>query len=84
VTVRVSEVLNPAFVSGTGHQGSRSIHIIHTQETPCPDLFPETAVLTVKSPPCVFHTEIHDKVFCSFSDIALLVNITDNEESAFH
>jgi hypothetical protein len=84
--VRASEVpvLNPASVPGTGHQGTRSINIIYTPETPCPYLFPETPVLTVKSPPCVFHTIIHGNVFCSFSDIALPVSNTENEESAFH
>jgi hypothetical protein len=86
VSVRASEfqVLNPASVPGTGHQGTRSINITQTPESPCPDLFPKTPVLTVKSPHCVFHTVIHGNVFCSFSDIALLVIITENEDSAFH
>jgi hypothetical protein len=83
--VRASEVqvLNPAFVPGTGQQGTRGI-TIHTPETPCPDLFPEMPVLTVKSPPCLFHTIIHENVFCLFSDIALLVINTENEESALY
>jgi hypothetical protein len=61
-----------------GHQ-----HHSYTK-TPCPDLFPEMPVLTVKSPPCLFHTIIHENVFCLFSDIALLVINTENEESALY
>jgi hypothetical protein len=80
----VVHVLNPASEPGTGHQRIRSINIIHTPETPCPDLFPEMPVLTVKSPPCLFHTIIHENVFCLFSDIALLVINTENEESALY
>jgi hypothetical protein len=86
VSVRVSkgQVKNPASVPNTGHQEKRSINIIHTPETPRPELFSETTVLTMKSPYCVFHTIIHGNILCSFSDIALLVIITENEESAFH
>jgi hypothetical protein len=86
MTVRalVVQVLNPASVYGTGHQGTRSINIIHKPETPFPDLFPEMPVFTMKSPHCVFHTVIHGTVFCSFSDIELLVINSEDEESAFH
>jgi hypothetical protein len=65
--------MNLASVPDTGHQGRRSINIIHKPEFLCPDLFPETPVLTMKSPHCVFHTVIHGNEFCSFSDIPLLV-----------
>jgi hypothetical protein len=85
VSVRASEVqvLNPASPPDTGHHGPRSINIIHAPEIPCPDLFPKIPVLTVKSPPCVFHTVIHGNVFCSFSDITLLVINFEDKESCF-
>jgi hypothetical protein len=86
VSVRglVVQVLNPASVHGTGQQGTRSINIIHKPETPRPDLFPEMPVLTMKLPHSVFHTVIHGNVSCSFSDIALLVINSEDEEFAFH
>jgi hypothetical protein len=73
VSVRASgiQVLNPASVPRTAHQGTRSINIIHTPEIPW--AYYETSGLTMKSPHCdVFLTVIHGNVFRSFSNISLL------------
>jgi hypothetical protein len=77
------QVLNQASVPGTGHQGTRSINIIHTLETPWAHY--ETSGLTVMSYYCnVFLTVIHGNALHSFLDIVFPVINYENEESAFH